>query len=279
MFQLVMIQILLPISFIYSLWKTKAVTRVDWIIQLIFTVLFISWIFFTGRWDWFGYYTRYIWVLLLIPAIWKSFKKAKELPVRKRLKFGQKFSRGVYITLAIIFGLYHILLIPGSMIRDDAINLVFPLKDGTYYVGHGGASSLINYHHTYEPQKYAIDLLKLNQFGTRANGIYPKQLEPYAIYGDTLYSPCTGEVAEVTNDATDLTPGEMEPEQPFGNYVGIVCEGTDAIVYLAHMQEGSVRPKQGEVVSTGEPLGKVGNSGNTTTSPYSCRKRWYWGTN
>ncbi|HLS09636.1 M23 family metallopeptidase [Lentibacillus sp.] len=260
----IVIQIVLPAAFIYSLWRAKTENRLDWIIQLLFTITFIVWLFLSGRWDWTGYYFKYIWPILLMPAVYFSWKKTKNLPFRTPLKTGQKVSRGIYIFLLLIFGLYNINVFSGYTTGDDAIDLDFPLQEGTYYVGHGGSSTQLNYHNGYEPQQYAIDIVALNSFGFRANGLYPKDLEKYAIYGDTLYAPCTGEVAEIREGLPDLTPPEMNPEEPEGNYVGLNCEGTEATLYIAHMQEDSVAVSEGDTVKTGEAIGAVGNSGNTS---------------
>lgn len=144
------------------------------------------------------------------------------------------------------------------------IELTFPLQDGTYYVGHGGNHVQMNYHHSYSSQKFALDIVKLNNFGTRANGFYPEELNRYTIYEDELYSPCDGKVLNMRNTLPDLTPPESNPENPEGNYVALSCKGIDAIIYLAHMQKGSVTVGKGEEVKTGQKLGRVGNSGNTS---------------
>lgn len=172
--QVFVIQVILPVAFILSLWKTKYPTRLDWVIQLLFTVVFITWLFLSGRWDWVGIYLKYVWVLLLIPAIYLSWKNTKSLPFRTKLNRSQKFSRGFNIVLLLIFGLYTTSSVSGYSTEDEPIDLAFPLKDGSYYIAHGGSATQINYHNAYEPQQYALDIVKLNPFGTRANGIYPK---------------------------------------------------------------------------------------------------------
>ncbi|ALX49696.1 M23 family metallopeptidase [Lentibacillus amyloliquefaciens] len=262
--QLLVIQIVLPAYFIYELWRAKVKNRLDWIIILLFTITFAIWLFLSGRWDWTGYYFKYIWLILLIPAIYFSWQKTKDLPFRTTLKTGQKFSRGIYIFLLLVFGLYNLNIFSGYTTNDDAVDLAFPLQEGTYYIGHGGSSTQLNYHNTYEPQAYAVDIVALNNFGFRANGLYPKDLEKYEIYSHTLYAPCSGEVVESGDGRPDMTPPEMDSENPFGNYVGIGCKETKADVYIAHMQENSVAVDKGDTIQEGQPIGAVGNSGNTS---------------
>jgi hypothetical protein len=83
--------------------------------------------------------------------------------------------------------------------NEPPIQLFFPLKKGIYYVGQGGNSPAINYHNASLAQRYALDIVKLNVFGTRANGFQmqlaqsgtPKEsLTNYVIFGEILYSPC-----------------------------------------------------------------------------------------
>lgn len=258
------IQIILPTIFIITLWRLKGKNKFEWIIQSIFTLAFISWLFFAGSWDILGYYLRFIWPILLIPAIYFSWKSNHSLPFRSTLNLRQKVSMGINILLLLVFVMYNVFVFSGFYTKDKAIALSFPFKDGTYYVGHGGSNPIINYHNAYEDQQYALDIVKLNGFGTRANGIYPKQLDKYAIYGDTLSSPCTGEVVETENQLENLTPPDTDPEQPFGNHVALACENIDAVIYIAHMQKNSVTVEKGESIKEGQQIGSVGNSGNTS---------------
>ncbi|SFA96411.1 Peptidase family M23 [Lentibacillus halodurans] len=262
--QVMVVQFVLPALFIFELWRAKSKNKLDWMIMLLFTITFIIWMFLSGRWDWTGYYFKYLWPVLLIPAIYFSWKKTKDLPFRTPMNTRQKISRGFYIVLFMIFGMYNLNVFSGYTTNDDAVDLAFPLQNGTYYVGHGGSSTQLNYHNAYEPQQYAIDILALNSFGFRANGLYPKDLDQYAIHGDTLYAPCSGEVVEMQDGLPDLTPPEMDADHAFGNYVGLNCEGTEAVVYIAHMQQDSVTADEGDAIQEGKQIGAVGNSGNTS---------------
>lgn len=224
----------------------------------------MSWLFFSGSWDFTGFYLRYIFVGLLFIAIYQSWKKVRGLPFRTKSDKKQKWSIGIHVFLILIFGMYNFFIVTSHMKEDEVIELSFPLKDGTYHVGHGGSNTFMNYHSEYLPQKYALDIVKLNIFGTRANGLFPKELDKYAIHGDTLYSPCNGEVLEARGHLPDLTPQEMDPENALGNYVALSCENTDAVLYMAHMQENSVIVEEGSMIKVDEKIGAIGNSGNTT---------------
>ncbi|MCP3872602.1 MAG: M23 family metallopeptidase [Desulfobacteraceae bacterium] len=191
-----------------------------------------------------------------------SYKKAKTNPFFKRLNYKRYISLSIIIVLTGLYSINNFSIIKGLYFNKKPIELRFPLKNGTYYISHGGNSVQINHHYTYPLQKYALDIKKLNQFGVRAKGIIPKQLSRYEIFEEIIYSPCDGEVIKVAGDRPDMVPLEMDKKRPLGNYVAINYKGT--IVYLAHMMKGSLLVKKGDRVKVGQPIGKVGNSGNTS---------------
>ena len=260
--QLIVMQIVLPAVFIAGLWRKSFQSRLEWLAETLFTCLFISWLFVGSPWDWFSYYLRYFWLVLLAAAVYLSWKKGKGVPIRTAYNRGQKFTFGIYAVLLAVFGMYNVWALNGYTTDDSPVDLAFPLKGGTYHVVHGGSAVQINYHNEYLPQQYALDIVKLTGWGGRAGGIYPKELDSYAIYGEALYSPCTGKVVEARHDMPDLIPPETDSKYPEGNYVNIDCEGVN--VLIAHMKEGSSTLAVGDPVEKGQEIGLVGNSGNTS---------------
>lgn len=256
--------IALPAVFIFLLWRANFNSKLEWILDAAVTILLISWITQSGNWGWISYYLRFLWPILLLASLYVSWKKTRHLPMKIKFTDNQKITVGVYIVLILIFGFYNIGTIKSYTVNEEAIELTFPLKNGTYYVGQGGNHAQMNYHQVAPPQKYALDIVKINTFGARAKGLYPKSLEKYYIYGDELLSPCTGEIVEVRNDATDFTPPEMDDVYAEGNYVEIICDEYDAHIYMAHMQKGSITVQKGDRVEVEQLIGLVGNSGNTT---------------
>ncbi|HEX7705923.1 MAG TPA: M23 family metallopeptidase, partial [Thermoanaerobaculia bacterium] len=84
----------------------------------------------------------------------------------------------------------------------------------------------------------------------------------YAIWGAGIVSPCDGVVASAVDGLPDHPVGLLHEENPAGNHVVVRCSGVD--ITLAHMMSGSVTVRGGEGIAKGQPLGRVGNSGNTT---------------
>lgn len=79
------------------------------------------------------------------------------------------------------------------------------------------------------------------------------------IFGDTIHSPCPGEVIEIQDGVPDHEPFEYDSDSGGGNQVVLDCDGLE--VALLHMMEGSVRVEPGDRLAAGDPLGRVGNSG------------------
>ena len=130
--RLILFQIFLPATFIISLWRTVYLSKREWMVQGVFTVVFISWAFFSMPWDWFSYYLRFLWVLLMAAALLVTWKRVKPLPVRVELKRSQKWSLRFNVLLILVFGTYNLLLFSGFRTSDPAIQLDFPMKDGMY---------------------------------------------------------------------------------------------------------------------------------------------------
>ncbi|UOQ83542.1 M23 family metallopeptidase [Gracilibacillus salinarum] len=262
--QLVIFQLILPIIFILSLLRGKFKGKTDWALQAFMYSLYISWVFFSGRWDWTIYYLRFLWPVLLMIALYISWRGIRSKPLERSYTGKDKLSFAFCSLLALVFAFYHVPIFAGYSTNDKAIELEFPLQNGTFYVGHGGASTQINYHHAHPEQQYAVDMVQLNMLGVRTAGVYPEELERYEIYGAKLVSPCSGEVVDVRTDMSDLNPPETDSEQPKGNYVQIQCEEDEVNVFIAHMQEDSATVESGNMVEAGQPIGLVGNSGNTS---------------
>jgi len=261
---LMVVGMLLPAALLLSLWRGSVQSRTEWYVKLLALAMFFVWIFFSGRWDWVGYPLRWVWPVLFLAAVFASWKKARRLPAKTPLSKKQKWSIAIYAFLTLVFGTYNLGVLTSHWPADEALEISFPLRSGTYYVAHGGSQVQMNYHSAHPPQRYALDIVRLNRLGTRAKGLYPKELTRYEIFGDPVYSPCTGKVIEARDDLPDLTPPEMDPENPEGNHVILTCDGDDARLLLAHLKRDSVSVKNGEKVKEGQRIGRVGNSGNTS---------------
>jgi murein DD-endopeptidase MepM/ murein hydrolase activator NlpD len=176
-----------------------------------------------------------------------------------------RFRLNRYIRLVLISGLAvlnFLALLSSYYPEEEAIDLEIPFRQGTYYVMQGGNSPITNYfHRSHKSQQYALDITKLNNWGGRVNGLYSKDLNKYVIYGDTVLAPVSGKVLLTVDSFPDLAPPKLDKKNPLGNHVRIVTN--DRMVVLAHLTRGSVWVKTGDNIQVGDPIGLVGNSGNS----------------
>lgn len=250
--------ILLPLITIALLWRRPLRPFGGWISTLVLAAGVTGFGVFGAPWGWFGIPLRLILVLLFVTALVISIRRPErtdmlpESPVRQIIK----------VLIGLFFGRVAIGVLSAYSVPPGAIELEFPLRNGAYLVAHGGSTSAANMHVYDKTQRYALDIVKLNSFGTRASGLYPNDVSRYAIFGTPVSSPCDGTIVNAVDGLDDLRPGIRDENRKEGNHVVIRCG--DADVLLAHLQKGSVTAKPNTPIKAGAPIGKVGNSGNTT---------------
>jgi urea transporter len=86
------------------------------------------------------------------------------------------------------------------------------------------------------------------------------RLADYHAFGLLVCAPAAGRVAAVDNSVPDNAPGRLNRDQNWGNYVVIEHSFLEYSI-LAHLQQGSIRVKAGDMVGAGAVIGTCGNSG------------------
>jgi hypothetical protein len=134
---------------------------------------------------------------------------------------------------------------------------------GTWWVWWGGPDERQNYHAIHPDQRHAYDLAKWARGGTRRG--QGTRNDEYLAFNRRVVAPAAGTVVEARDGVRDNRPQvELEnPAAPAGNHV-LIALGGDRYVLLAHLRQGSVRVHAGQHVRAGQPLGRVGNSGNSS---------------
>lgn len=136
-----------------------------------------------------------------------------------------------------------------------------PFSD-EWFVLWGGTNELVNYHYAYENQRYAYDFLIMKDDKSFEGDASVN--ENYFAFGKEVLAPLDGTVVSVENNLEDNTPGvTTNTEQLLGNHVIIQHKNNEYSV-IAHLQKGSVTVNVGDTVNTGDVLGLVGNSGNSS---------------
>lgn len=135
-----------------------------------------------------------------------------------------------------------------------------PIRD-KWFVFWGGTNEFDNYHYAYENQRYAYDLVRV------INGVTYEGTnlinENYFAFGKDIVAPLNGKVVEVVDGIKDNVPGEMNEQDPAGNYIVIEHSNKENSM-IAHFKNGSILVKEGEQVKEGQLLGQCGNSGNSS---------------
>ncbi len=261
-FASIMVSIFFPLLWFRQLYFGGYTSMSELIFLLLLSATETLFLFIIVPYHFSSMYLRYVVLLAFLVDVVLSFTRMSGLPLWP-VHFTTNWF-GSLITLVFIgyFGSFSALALRGYIYHEPTLHLTFPLRSGCYAIGHGGSNKVINYHAVNTAQHYANDILKLNRWGTRARGIYPRQLDAYYIFGDIVYSPCDGIIVSAFDDLTDLAPSDMDHTHAAGNYIIILYQGKK--ILLAHLQQNSVLVQPGEQVHQGQPLSKVGNSGNTS---------------
>lgn len=258
----IIVLVFLPFCFLIWLAFCKLPNYLALYVKTLLIGTFITSIFLTGRWDIAGVGFRYLWIGAFVFAFaWAQFR-CRAAPVLPDRALRPAISLTVTMAVTAFFAVGIWTLRDNGSYDGRPVEMTFPLSNAGWYVAHGGSHPVMNHHAGVKAQSYALDIVGLNGFGTRAAGLLPKNLEAYAVFGDDVVAPCSGNVTSVENDLPDLTPPDRDRANLAGNHVVIHCG--DVAVVLAHLQQGTVLVGSGNDVAAGQQIAKVGNSGNTT---------------
>jgi hypothetical protein len=142
----------------------------------------------------------------------------------------------------------------------NPVPIASPLAD-EWLVGQGGHAELVNYHHVTSTQRDALDILQARDGRTHQPG--STELTSYYIYGKPVLAPADGTVTFVQDGRPDQQIGSTDSHFQSGNNI-VIDIGGGRYLMMAHLSPGTIQVKVGDHVTSGQPLAKVGNSGNTT---------------
>ena len=261
MWFVVIVQIMVPLLLISVVTFTHQPSRKQWLVTVVAFGMVVLYLLVSSRWDLSSLYLRVVIpVLFLIAAFW-SFRRV-QVPQTAPAKLKTVSAWVINLALIVFMSGFLWFSLLGFKAPDQAVDLASPLR-GTHVVLNGGVSPFTNGHFRVRPQSYALDILGVNAFGARASLFGSSQdLQTYVIYGQPVYSPCDGKVSAIVDDLPDHIPPARDTDNPAGNHILIECG--DIEVLLAHLRNNSADVTLGEIVATGDPLGQVGNSGNTS---------------
>ncbi|WP_312414199.1 M23 family metallopeptidase [Shinella sp.] len=253
-------QVFLPAFFLIWLWWPRPADQLAWLMRVVYGACYIAFITILGRWDFLS--TALIFIL---PAVFALAAFVSFLRVRDR-RWNSAVSpvraHGFTAAMSVFFLALAMRGLSGYGYHETAVDLAFPFDRGQYYIGQGGSTTSINNHHTDKSQRFALDIVALNRLGARADGLMPRSLTDYVIFGRTVKSPCSGIAISTHDGVADNAIGETNTQEPAGNYVIVACGSVR--VLLGHLRAQSIGVSAGEVVAAGQTIGNVGNSGNSS---------------
>ena len=245
--------------------RLKPISRLDALLTVVAVASPLLFLWLAGRWHIFSVLMRPILLVGVLGVVVMSWRRSGRLPNYASSGVRTWAARAIKVALVLFVSFRTADALLGRATRDERIVLAFPLHDGRFHVGQGGSTPAVNYHTVNRTQRYALDIVKLTDWGNRASRLRPGDLREYASYGVAVHAPCSGTVKQVETSLPDnAVDGERNRALPGGNQILVRCDGTDVDVLIAHLQAGSVRVTKGERLEAGRLVGAIGNSGNST---------------
>jgi len=174
--------------------------------------------------------------------------------------------------------------------NNNILKVFFPLE-GVYISPNTPGSKVPSHGTNSFGETYAIDFVMINENDKLKksykssfikyifNGL---QLEDFYGWGQTVYSPVSGEIIGVENNVQERNPVNIisdykntievtkqftqdgaSPKIITGNYVMIKID-EKKYALLAHLKKGSIKVAVGEKIEVHDIIGELGHSGNST---------------
>jgi hypothetical protein len=150
-----------------------------------------------------------------------------------------------------------------------------PLEPGTGYIAADSCCGSVRHRRARLPvdsrfwlaQRFAVDWEQLDGRGRTVTGENPANPADYTVFGKRAIAATEGTVIHVIDGLPEQVPGALPAsitlQEADGNSV-IIDIGGGLYMLYAHMQAGSITLAEGQRVKRGDPIGLVGNSGNSS---------------
>ncbi len=114
-------------------------------------------------------------------------------------------------------------------------------------------------------ERFAIDYVQLSDDGTIFTGDRSRP-ESYPYFGADIHAVADGPVVAVLDGLPEQVPGKSPAGLPLDQYAGnhVVQDiGGGSYALYAHLKTGAVTVKPGDRLTSGQVIGKLGNTGNS----------------
>jgi hypothetical protein len=219
------------------------------------------------------WWTPYAFGGLLIAAIATVLLQQQAMPRWPVSAVGWIASAG-FVTLGLYASNLTLIALEASKTpTEHIVDFSSPLGPGTYLVANGGSAPSVNAHAAFLDQRVAehkpywgtghgIDVVAIDRWGLRADGLLPADPRRYLIFGRPVVAPCAGDVMIAVDGLPDMLVPRVDKVHLAGNHVILRCSGVD--ILLGHFGNGTVVVRRGQQLATGDTIAAVGNSGNTS---------------
>ncbi|MEZ5975704.1 MAG: M23 family metallopeptidase [Planctomycetota bacterium] len=198
--------------------------------------------------------------VLMIATLITGLLGASLSMVRGRFGGAWHFA-GVVLMLAVVFGAPIPFAYPSSRESQPVTPPLSLPVQGTWRVlaaGHGGSNPLV-----LEPQRCWGVLLAREEAGLRFRPGALDQVDSTGsfTFGSPVEAPAAGEVVRAVDGEADRSfQTREEGATPLGNHIVLRLEGGE-FLFLSHLQQGSALVREGDRVTRGQALARVGSSG------------------
>jgi Peptidase family M23 len=267
------VQALVPISLIAWLALAAPRSTAGFWTQTGAIAIALAAISLTGIWSFPPWWTPYVFGVLLILAVLAGLFRHQRASFWPE-KLSAWFSLAGFAVLA-LYGANEVrVAVSGrNMPPGRFVELSSPLGPGVYLVANGGARLSVNAHAEFLDQgiprhrpywgtAHGVDLVALDRWGLRADGILPSDPARYKIFGRAVVAPCAGDVVTAVDGLPDMDVPHTDHDHLAGNHVILRCG--EAEILLGHFRQGSLAVQAGQTLRPGDAIAEVGNSGNSS---------------
>jgi len=185
--------LLIPCLFALWLARSSATSRVEWAIDALLFWSYVVLVFLAGSWAFLGYGVRYLGPVLLLAGTVRGARRLASRPVRPR----GRLRPAVLGTLALVLLFAALQAVVAQSPGKPTLALVFPLRDGTYYVLEGGRHPWVNRFAGVDSLRCAVEFARLGSRGRIDRGTDP-----------SVWSPLSGRVISVSGGVVAIAGAE-----------------------------------------------------------------------
>jgi len=273
MLMLFLLQDLVPLVLIGWLTFAPPSSAAGFWTQVLSTAVVLVELSFTGIWMFPPWWAPYVFGTLLFAGVVRGVASR-----RARSVWPQQSNGWLPLVGFAALGLYAAHEAPLAVAAQQipvgrVVDLASPLGVGTYLVANGGSGPSINAHAAlldqaivrhgpYRGTAHGVDLVAIDGWGLRADGLLPIKPSRYLIFGRAVVAPCGGDVVAAVDGLPDMQVPQVDRGHLAGNHVVMSCSGIH--ILLGHFKRGTIVVRVGEKLSLGDAIARVGNSGNTS---------------